>query len=162
MSRYAYLAAGLLTLALLAGSHWKAYVSGKDTIRAEWQAEKLAMEQQAENNRLLAQANINKIDKVRAEKAVKDRVIVQTKIVEVEKYVPNSLPMLPGDFRVYHDAAAAGEEINDSKRADAAPVAPKAVAVTNAENYDSANYDKQRLAALQEMVRASGCFDVEE
>lgn len=154
------IAAGVILLAL-AGTHWKAYVMGKDAVRADWQAEKLAAERQAENNRLLAQSAINKVGKKQAEKAAKDRVIVQTKIVEVEKYVPNTLPVLPGDFRLFHDAAAAGQEIDDSRRADAAPVAPKDVARTLAHNYADANYDKQRLEALQAIVKASGCFDVE-
>lgn len=147
---------------LLAGSHWKAYVMGKDVVRAEWSADKLAAEIQAENNRMLAQANVNKAGKAFAEKAAKSRVIVQTKIVEVEKYVPSTLPLLPGDFRLFHDAAAAGEEIDDSRRIASAPVAPSHVARTVAENYASANYDKQRLEAIQQIIRASGCFDISE
>lgn len=153
MSKYAYLAAGLLVLSLLAASHWKTYVAGGDKVRAEWQAEKLAAEQKAARDALRKQNVIDAEAYRFAEKAQKDRVIVQTKIVEVEKYVPNSLPMLPGDFRLYHDAAAAGQEIDDSRRADAAPVAPKTVAVTVAENYAACLYDQQRLEALQTIVR---------
>jgi hypothetical protein len=151
-----WLLAGAAALAAAGfGAGWQ--VNGW-RINAAWSAEKLAAEQQAENNRLLAQAAVNKAGSAHAKKAAKERVIVQTRIVEVEKYVPSSLPMLPGDFRLYHDAAAAGQEIDDSKRADAAPVAPKDVAVTLAENYAEARYDQGRLTALQEIVRASGCF----
>lgn len=36
MSLYAYGAASLLALVLLAGSHWKAYSAGKSEVRTEW------------------------------------------------------------------------------------------------------------------------------
>lgn len=153
------LAAGVL---LIAGVFISGMKVGHDRVMKDWNAEKLQAEQQAEANRLLRQAAVNKTGKEFAEKAAQTRVITQVVIKEVDKYVPNSLPVLPGDFRLYHDAAAAGTEIDDTRRADAAPVAPRAVAVTVAENYAGSNYDKQRLAALQQIVKASGCFDVEE
>ncbi|MFC7518681.1 hypothetical protein ACFQUU_27090 [Herbaspirillum sp. GCM10030257] len=153
-------AIALVVFTVLVGTHWKVYVMGKEKVRAEWNADKVAADKQAENNRLLRQAAINKPAAQFAEKVAKDRVITQTIIKEVEKYVPNSIGMLPGGFRVYHDAAAAGEAPDDSSRADAAAVAPQVVAVTIAENYADSNYDKQRLEALQAIVRASGCFVV--
>lgn len=70
--------------------------------------------------------------------------------------------MLLGDFRVYHDAAAAGEEIDSTRRAPAAPVAPKDVALTIAENYADSRYDQSRLEALQQIMRASGCFGLSD
>lgn len=152
----------LAILLAIAAAGGVGYWRGAKDVRSEWQAEQLQAERQAEQNRLLRQAAINQPAKRFAEKAAKDRIITQTIIKEVDRYVPNSLPMLPGDFRLYHDAAAAGTPIDDSRRADAAAVAPRAVAVTVAENYASSNYDKQRLEALQQIVRASGCFDVGE
>ena len=44
MSLYAYAAAGLFALVLLAGSHWKAYIVGKGEVRAEWTAARLAFQ----------------------------------------------------------------------------------------------------------------------
>ena len=61
--------------------------------------------------------------------------------------------MLPPGFRLLHDAAAAGEAIDDTRIADAAPVAPAVVARTVAENYASCNDEKQRLATLQDIIR---------
>jgi hypothetical protein len=107
----------------------------------------------SEEVRVTKQAEINAQAKAFASKAAKTRVVTQTVIREVEKYVPNTLPMLPGDFRLYHDAAAAGEAVDDSRRADAAPVAPKDVAQTISENYAACLYDQQRLGALQQVIK---------
>jgi hypothetical protein len=60
---------------------------------------------------------------------------------------------------MFHDAAAIGQAPPDPGGADVAPVAPKDVALTIAENYADSRYDQSRLEALQEIVRASGCFD---
>jgi hypothetical protein len=80
----------------------------------------------------------------------------------MEQNVSSTLPMLPGSFRVQHNAAATGKEARDSSAADADPVAPRTVARTVAKNYHSARKDKERLGQRQAIVRASGCFDVEE
>lgn len=125
------------------------------------QSEKLAAETQAENNRLLAQSRINKIDRAGAAKAKKQATIDQTILDKVETNVPTTLPMLPGSFRVQHDAAASGQENDNTGAADAAPVAPRTVAKTVTRNYADARSDKERLEELQAIVRASGCFDIE-
>lgn len=153
------LIAVLVAVGIYGGGYFHGRADGGNAVQVKWDAEKQAAEAQAENNRLLRQAAVNQTSRQFAEQAAKDRVVTRTIIKEVEKYVPSTLTLLPGDFRVFHDAAAAGEEIDDTRRADAAPVAPRTVAVTLAENYASSNYDKQRLEALQEIVRASGCFD---
>lgn len=162
MNIYAYAAAGLVALVLLAGSHWKAYVSGRDAVRVEWQAEKLAAEAQAENNRLLAQSRINKIDRSGASRAKKQAETDQSTLAKVDKYAPRSLPLLPGSVRVLHDAAAAGQEIDDSSAANASPVAVADLASTTARNYIAARSNERDLEELQAIVRASGCFDLEE
>lgn len=162
MSLYVRFAALLAVLAMLAASHWKAYDMGGDSVRVEWQAEKLAAEQQAENNRLLRQGKINQIDQAGAIKAKKQAATDQSILVKVEKNVPTSLPMLPGSFRVQHDTAATGQETDDTGAADAAPVSPRTVAGTVTRNYAAARSDKANLAELQAIVRASGCFDIEE
>jgi len=156
------LVAAVVLLAILAGTHWKAYVSGKDTVQAAWQKEKQAAEAQAEANRLLAQSSINKTARAYAQQSSKARANTQSNIAKVDDYAPVTSPPLPGTFRLWHDAAATGETLTDPGRADVASVSLKSVAVTVATNYASANYDKQRLEALQQIVKASGCFDVEE
>lgn len=161
MSLYAYIAAGFVALVLLAGTHWKAYVAGADGVRAEWSAEKVAAENQAEVLRLTRQGNINKIDAASAPKRQKQVKVDQSIIDKVETNVPSTLPLLPGSFRVQHDAAATGEEINDSSAVDAAPVAPRTVAKTVSRNYANARSNQADLEELQAIVRASGCFDIE-
>lgn len=165
MTIYARIAAVLALLGLLFAAYWtidrRGYNRGANEVRAEWNAEKLAAEIQAENNRLLAQANINRIDTAGAVKAQKQSRIDQSIIEKVEINVPNTLPMLPGSFRVQHDAAATGQEIDRAGAADADPVAPRTVARTLTRNYADARSDKQNLEELQAIVRASGCFEVE-
>jgi hypothetical protein len=161
MSKYAYLAIGLAVLTLLAGSHWKAYVAGGDSVRAEWGAEKLAAETRAETLRLLSQGKINRIDRAGVARAQKQAAVDQSILEKVEINVPSTLPMLPGSFRLQHDAAAAGKETDDTGAADADPVAPRTVAKTLTRNYADARSDKQNLEELQAIVRASGCFDTE-
>ncbi|HJV76041.1 MAG TPA: hypothetical protein VJ654_17605 [Noviherbaspirillum sp.] len=159
---YLRLAIAAFVAVLLAGSHWKAYVMGKDVVRVEWQAEKARQEQQAENNRLLRQAAVNKTAVVFANSAAAKRQSTQSNLAKVDQYAPTTFPPLPGSFRVFHDAAATGEALNDSSGIDAPPVSLTATARTIAENYADANYDKQRLEALQQIVKVSGCFDVGE
>lgn len=159
---YLKLAAAAVVAVFLAGSHWKVYVSGKDAVRAEWQAEKQAAEQQAEQNRLLRQAAINKIDRSGAARAKKQADIDQSTLSKVDDYAPSSLPLLPGSVRVLHDAAATGQEIDDSSAANAAAVPSSHLAATSARNYTAARKDQRALEELQAIVKASGCFDVEE
>jgi hypothetical protein len=156
------IAAACVLLVFLAGTHWKAYVAGRNTIIAAWDAEKAEAEKQAETNRLLRQVRVNDISRKYVEKTAENRHVTQSNFAKVEEYAPASFPPLPGSFRVWHDAAAAGETLDDTGRVDAAPVPLKQTAATVAGNYADANYDKQRLEALQAIVRASGCFDLEE
>jgi hypothetical protein len=89
------------------------------------------------------------------EKAAQERVVYRDIIREVPKYVPSDLPMLPGGFRVLHDAAATGRalpEDGDSSRVDAAAVSPQDVAGTVTDNYASCRADQERLRALQEVI----------
>jgi hypothetical protein len=147
---------------VLVGTHWKAYVFGGNAVRVEWQEEQLQAEQQAENNRLLAQAAINKIDRAGAAKAKKQAATDQSILAKVESNVPNTLPLLPGSFRVQHDSDATGEEADDTRTSIARPVAPKDVARTVSANYADARSDKERLRELQKIARESGCFDIED
>lgn len=73
-------------------------------------------------------------------------------IKEVPVYVPDS-SFLPGGFRLFHDAAAHGEQPDASGAADAAPVAAQDVAATVAGNYAACHENAEQLIALQEWVR---------
>lgn len=153
------LIAGALALVIGFGSGWA--VNGW-RLNTEIAESNLRIETQAETLRLASQIKINKIDKVSVAKTEKQTVIDRKIQDKVETNVPSTLPLLPGSFRVQHDAAATGEEIDDSSAADAAPVAPRSVAGTITHNYKSARGDKERLEEIQAIIRASGCFDFEE
>lgn len=137
-------------VAVLAGLGWFVYDSIYDR---GYNAAKAEYEQAAEATRIAHQEEIDGLSRSFALKAAKQRVITQTIIKEVDKYVPNTLPMLPPGFRVYHDAAAAGKAPVDPAGTDAAPVAPSTVAATLAINYANCRYDQERLEALQAIVR---------
>lgn len=161
MSPYAWLAAVVIAAVALGGTHWKVYSIGKQVSQSECQQEKLAALATAEEGRLLAQKSINAIDTKSVKKKQKQAVADRSIIEQVDKNVPSTLPMLPGGFRLLHDAAAAGQKIDDTAKADADPVAPGTVAKTIARNYQSGREDKTNLEDLQAIVRASGCFAIE-
>lgn len=103
-----------------------------------------------------AQRTVTKTITRFVEKAAQERVVYRDIIKEIPSYVPSDLPVLSGDFRVLHDAAARGSalpEPGDPSRADAATVKPQDLAVTVTDNYASCRFDQERLRALQEVVR---------
>ena len=87
--------------------------------------------------------------------AAKERVIYRDIIKEIPHYVPIDLPVLPGSFRVLHDAAARGSELpedGDSSGIDAATVSAETLAETVVENYRACREDRARLEGLQAVV----------
>lgn len=159
---YKAIAIGIAILVAAVGLLWTGHHYGAQGVQAKWDREKLAAEHQAETLRIMRQAAINKIDNAGAAKAKKQAAIDQTIIAKVPEYAPDSLPLLPGSVRVLHDAAATGQKIDDSSAAHASPVAVKDLAATTIANYSAARSDQAALEELQAIVRASGCFDIEE
>ncbi len=146
-------------LLMLAGAGWKCHLEGRRSgaaeVRAQWEAQAIAIERVAHERASENQRVITKVVTRFVEKAAQERVIVRDQIREVENYVPSTLPVLPGDFRVFHDAAATGLPLpgaDDPGRAGAATVKSETVAVTVAENYAGCREDRRRLEALQEIV----------
>jgi len=152
MTKYLYLAAALAGAAMLAGLYWLGHSSGADSVRAKWDREKAAQVIAAENDRIIKEEGIANVSSTFAAKAQKARVITQTIIQEIDRYVPITDPMLSGGFRLLHDAAAAGQALDHSSRINAAPVASATVAKTVAGNYADCRYDKERLEALQAIM----------
>lgn len=64
MSLYTYSAAGLVALVLLAGSHWKAYRAGENTVKAEWQTAQIEFDRAA---RAKEQAIVKQLENARNE-----------------------------------------------------------------------------------------------
>ena len=152
--------AALVAALIFAGAEWQVYRKGREAGRAEIQlqwdkqvqvAEKAVRVQADAQQKVITQTVTQFV-----EKAAQERIFYRDIIREVEKNVPNDLPMLPGSFRVLHDAAAAGAKLSESgdpPGVAAAAVAPADVAVTVAENYASCNYDQERLQVLQRIVK---------
>ena len=161
VSLHAKIAAALMAVLFFAGVEWKIYQAGKasgmEQVQQRRDAQGYVAERQVAEQAAAQQQVITKTVTQFVERAAQERIVYRGIIKEVEKYVPNTLPMLPSDFRVLHDAAAAGvapPEAGDPARVDAAPVAPVTVAATVADNYAACRYDQGRLEALQTIIKA--------
>lgn len=156
------LALGMLVAVGIAWGEWALYANGRESGRAEVQArwdhevrqsEDAARAQAAAQQKAVAQT-MGRYEKQTA----RERVVYRDIIKEVPSYVPSDLPMLPGPFRMLHDAAATGSplpEAGGASAADAAAVTPAALARTITENYERCRNNQQRLTALQEIVRSA-------
>jgi hypothetical protein len=152
-------AMALVLVIVLAGLEWKVYLAGKHAGMAEvqqkWDRQMAAAEQAVRAEEESRHKVIVKTVTKFVEKAAQERVVYRDIIREVAKYVPSDLPMLPGSFRVLHDAAATGSplpEAGDSGGVDGAAVSPENVAKTIASNYASCREDQLKLSSLQEII----------
>ena len=145
---------GLLAFVVLAGAGavYERH-AGEAIVQSKWDAEKAQAALQAESLRLLNESAIRKQTDKFIVKQAAAKVVYKTITKEVEKYVPNSLALLPPGFRLLHDAAAEGVAIDDSSGANAAPVSPNQVINTVANNYANCREDQDKLEALQAIVR---------
>jgi hypothetical protein len=96
------------------------------------------------------------------EQRAKDKIITKEVIRYVETTPAAQRVVLPGTWRVRHDAAATGQPAADQAGADAAgePVTDAAAIETVADNYESCRRDKGRLQDFQDrwrLIEASGC-----
>jgi hypothetical protein len=121
-----WLGAAGVVLALLAGSHWKAYVGGKDSVRAEWDIDKA--------ERAAAQATADESARLRARAAElgyeRGRAAREVRFVTVTKEVDRAIETAPdwASVRlpdgVRDAAAAAGRAIAASEPAGGLRVHP--------------------------------------
>jgi len=146
-------------LTLLIGAEWALYVkarnAGRNEVQALWDAQVKAAELQVLQEEKRLQKAANKIATQVVASAAKERVIYRDIIKEIPHYAPTDLPVLPGSFRVLHDAAASGSELpedGDSSGIDAATFSVETLAETVVENYRSCREDRARLEGLQGMV----------
>ncbi len=149
----------LLLAILLAGAEWKVYLAGKRAGMAEvqqkWDRQTAEVEQVVRDEEAIRQKVITKTVTKFVEKAAQERVVYRDIIKEVPSYVPSDLPMLPGSFRVLHDAAATGSplpEVGDSGGVDGAAVRPDDLANTLTKNYANCRDTRMRLIYLQEIL----------
>lgn len=128
---------GLVALIVMAVWGWFAYTSGARSVQHEWDQERVVVaERIAELERAAGKVTVATV----TEYVDRVRVIYsqgETIIKEVPVYVSSDLPLLPGGFRLLHDAAAGGylPAAPDPSGPQPAPVAPGTVAATVANNY---------------------------
>lgn len=82
----------------------------------------------------------------------KAQVITETIVKEVPVYVYPTDPDLPGRFRVFHDAAAAGRVPDPAGIPDAAAAPAQDVASTVADNYGTCLENAKQLEGLQAWI----------
>ena len=145
---------GLLAFVVLAGAGavYERH-AGEAIVQKKWDAETTQAALQAESLRLLNESAIRKQADVFNVKQAAAKVVYKTITKEVEKYVPNSLAVLPSGFRLLYDAAAQGIAVDDTAGANAAPVAPSAVIQSVTTNFANCREDQDKLEALQAIVR---------
>ena len=148
-----------VVMALFIGAEWALYVkarnAGRHEIQALWDAQVRAAEQQVLEQKKRQQKAAAKIVTNVVANNAKERVIYRDIIKEIPHYVPTDLPLLPGSFRVLHDAAARGSELpeaGDSSGINAATVSVETLAETVVENYRACREDRARLEGLQGVV----------
>ena len=162
MTLYARIAAALILLAFIAGIYWKGRTDGANAVNARWMETTLAQAKTDEKDRLTRQATIDELSAKLAKQSHQSRQVAQSNLSKIDHYAPTDLPPLPGSFRLWHDAAAEGKTLDDTPRADAAPVSIKDTSAAIADNYAACLYDQHRLSALQEIVKTINGGELEE
>ena len=154
--RFIFIAA---VLTLLIGAEWALYVKarnvGRNEVQALWDAQVKAAELQVLQEEKRQQKVATKIATQVVASAAKERVVYRDIIKEIPNYAPTDLPVLPGSFRVFHDAATRGSKLpedRDSSGIDAATVSVETLAETVVENYRACREDRARLEGLQGVV----------
>ena len=148
-----------VVVVLFVGAEWalysKARNAGRHDVQALWDAQVKAADLQVLQEEKRQRKAVTAIATHVVASAAKERVIYRDIIKEIPHYVPIDLPVLPGSFRVLHDAAARGSELpedGDSSGIDAATVSVETLAETVVENYRACREDRARLEGLQGVV----------
>lgn len=143
--------AGVIAVVLAAGG-WKCYSMGKDVIQAAWDAEKAANAIAAAEAAKKQQEVADSVAQVVVESARKDRIVYRTITKEVDR-VSNDCP-ISAAFGVLHDAAATATVPDFSATGtNGSTIAPKDLAETVVDNYESCQDSIRRLDALQTIIR---------
>lgn len=146
---------------LLAGA-WKLhtygqarYAAGQADTKAQWDA---SIERgKAEIERLRAEANkvstkvvVRYVDRVKIVREKSDAIVQQVPV-----YLPAGSGLLPGGFRLLHDAGSANQPVpGGTDPFAAAPVPIETAAATVLDNYGTYHQVAARLTALQDWVYA--------
>lgn len=83
---YLRLTIALLALVLLAGTHWKAYVEGKSTVRAELQAQALKASEAARKREQALRNNVGKLDRELQEQKARNAALDRAHAERLREY----------------------------------------------------------------------------
>lgn len=128
------------------------YAAGVRDVQGRWDAattaqaeqDRKAEGEQAKATLITVTEYVDRVQTIR----VKGDTIVQ----KVPVYIPSDSPLLPGGWRLLHDAAAAGELPPPPGSIEAAPVDPRAAAETVFGNYAACFVDHAGYQSLWEWV----------
>ena len=153
MIPYRYLALAIGFTVVVATASWKSYRAGEANVQAKWNADIAAKIVQAEKEREYKEHELAGVGLASALEAQKERIIERKIYEKITVLIPANTPDLPGGFRVLHDAAALGQENDDTSGLDAPAVAVTDASKTIAQNYAECRRDKKRIIKLQSVVR---------
>lgn len=131
------------------------YEAGQADVQAKWDHQKTidaaaASKLQAAANRVSTKIVTKYIDRVQVVREKSDVIVRQVPV-----YLPAGLPLLPGGFRLLHDAAAANEPIPAGASADdEAPTDPQTATAAVTGNYGTYHEVAAELTSLQDWVYA--------
>lgn len=137
-----------LIIGIIAGWMAHGWYEGNQTADDRIAAAAAKTEKQAEQHAVTEKVVTEYVDRI---------VYVKGKTNEILKEVPVYIPadaMLPGGFRLLHDAAVRGELPESAGLADAQPIDAQTASTTVAENYGACHEVRERLIGLQQWVRA--------
>lgn len=146
-----FASAGLLVLFLAVAFAFKAYGDLRASeVQGLWDAASMAQAQadreaegkQAQATLITVTEYVDRVQTIR----VKGDTIVQ----KVPVYIPSDSPLLPGGWRLLHDAAAAGELPPPPGSVEAEAVDPRTAAETVFANYGACHVDHAGYQSLWE------------
>lgn len=126
------------------------YEAGSRDVQGRWDAastaqaqqDRKAQDQQAQATLITVTEYVDRVQTIR----VKGDTIVQ----KVPVYIPSDSPLLPGGWRLLHDAAAAGELPPPPGSVEAEAVDPRTAAETVFSNYAACHVDHAGYQSLWE------------
>lgn len=129
---------------------WR-YHQGASKVKSEWNAsvergKNIVKELKSRHGMVFYKVLVQHVEKV---KVIKERGATVEKLIPV--YLPSD-DLLPGGFRVLHDAAATNTVPGTTEGADAQPVPIRQVASTVNKNYTTCHLAIQELYSLRQWV----------
>lgn len=143
----------LAAFVMVAAALLAAYGKGRNDERRVWvkRTEALIVGAEKRTQRLIEKNYV--IEQSITQVIDRERVVTRNIIERIDREVPATACPIDGSYRVFHDAAARGEDPAAASGANAAAVPVKDAARTVVDNYGACREDQQRLIALQQWAR---------